>query len=284
MAYTSTRGSKNNVLVVRSVFSPFSARTQCRDVTVQRCCFCCATDIAALVSRPEAARKAAAGIRQGHATCRRQKNHKISLFGDDVLRVRTLLEFPSAFAGCDCCTHCLCETAMAFLEFLGHGQAEGRPLASFSGEPSASSRTRPYRQSRWPEPLQDVDVVFCSVDATTAACCVESEPLSLGAVGPVGDADLPRKSPQSRARHRDNLIPGGRRETFIYRVCAPAKLDLPAHALRCVHQVLGSDLVLECFCQRSMWTVSKRDRGAARVHGDPRHGRRCQGCPGCRGC
>ena len=84
-----------------------------------------------IANRSEAAHKAAGGIRQGHATCRRQKNHKISLFGDDVLRVSTLLEFPSAFAGCDCCTHCLCETAMAFLEFLGHGQAEGQPLASF---------------------------------------------------------------------------------------------------------------------------------------------------------
>ena len=31
-----------------------------------------------------------------------------------MLRVRTRLGFPSAFAGCDFITHCLCETVMGF--------------------------------------------------------------------------------------------------------------------------------------------------------------------------
>ena len=68
LAYTSTRGSKNNVLVVRSVFSPFSGRTHCRDVTVQRCCFCCAADIAGLYWRSPA-RATHAGSASTHMVC-----------------------------------------------------------------------------------------------------------------------------------------------------------------------------------------------------------------------
>ena len=101
-------------------------------------------------------------------------------------------------------------------------------------------------------------------------------------VGPVGDADLPRVSPLTRARHRENPIPGGRRGTVISR--AGAKRDLPDHARRFVLQVLGCDLVEECLRESSMRTPTAPDRDAGRVHGVPRHGRRSLGRPGCRAC